>query len=125
MEIGNIFDIEGTRFPAGRKTRVMIGQNGTIKGEKFCQGYVEIYPGGKVPQHSHETVESYTILEGEGIMTVDGESQEVKKGNYIFIPSGKSHELVNTGEDNMIMMFVYAPGIVVDHWEQEKKGELR
>ncbi len=39
----NIFDIEGTEFPAGRRTRVILGDNGAIKGEcdlGFYQGVI-------------------------------------------------------------------------------------
>lgn len=124
MEKVNIFEIEGTEFPAGRRTRVVIGQNGAIKGEKFCQGYVMIHPNGGIPAHDHETVESYTILEGTGVMEVDGECREVKAGDCIFIPSGLTHSLHNTGTGEMRMMFVYAPSVIVDHWAQEASGEL-
>ena len=80
MEKVHIFDLEGTRFPAGRRTRVVIGQNGAITGDKFCQGYVVIDPNGKIPEHEHETVESYTIIKGTGRMTVDGETQAIGPG---------------------------------------------
>jgi len=125
MEKVNIFSIEGTEFPAGRRTRVIIGQNGAITGEKFCQGYVMIHPDGRIPEHEHETVESYTILKGCGEMTVDGETQQVKPGDCVFVPSMKPHALHNTGEEEMHMMFVYAPSIIVDHWAQEQSGELK
>lgn len=125
MEKFNIFDIEGTEFPAGRRTRVMIGKNGAIIGEKFCQGYVMVHPDGGIPEHEHETVESYTILSGEGEVTVEGETEKVKAGDYIFIPSGKPHSLLNTGAQEMHLMFVYAPSVIVEHWAQEQSGELR
>ena len=35
MEKVHIFDLEGTRFPAGRRTRVVIGQIGAITGDKL------------------------------------------------------------------------------------------
>ena len=56
MEKVNIWDIEGTEFPAGRRTRVILGQNGAMEGSKFCQGYVVVYKGGGIPEHEHETV---------------------------------------------------------------------
>ena len=31
MEKVHIFDLEGTRFPAGRRTRVVIGQNASAE----------------------------------------------------------------------------------------------
>ena len=33
MKKFNIFDIEGMEFPAGRRTRVMYGENGAVNGE--------------------------------------------------------------------------------------------
>lgn len=121
----NIFDIEGMEFPSGRRTRVMVGDNGAISGEHFCQGYVVIYPGGSVPEHEHVTVESYTVLQGNGMVTVDGETQPMKPGDMVYIESGKHHSLRNTGDTDMHMMFVYAPKMVVDHWAQENSGELK
>ena len=120
-----IMDVEGTEFPAGRRTRVLLGENGAINGDHFCQGYVVLYPGGYIPEHNHVTVESYTILEGSGVVTVDGESQPISKGELVYIESGKNHSLHNTGDGDMHMMFVYAPKMVVDHWAQEKSGELK
>jgi quercetin dioxygenase-like cupin family protein len=126
MEKVNVFkEIEGTEFPAGRRTRVIIGENGAINGDYFCQGYVVIYPGGAIPIHEHVTVETYTILKGHGEMTVDDETEEVTEGDTVYIQSGKFHGLVNTGSEDMHMMFVYAPKMIVDHWAQESSGELK
>jgi quercetin dioxygenase-like cupin family protein len=124
MDKVNIFEIEGTEFPAGRRTRVILGENGAIKGEYFCQGFTVIYPNGGIPEHNHETVESYTVLKGEGQITVDGETTPVRYGDYVFIGKNKKHSMKNTGAEDMHVMFVYAPSIIVDHWAQEMKGEL-
>ena len=58
-------------------------------------------------------------------MEVDGETQPVKEGDCVFIPAGQSHSLHNMGEEELHMMFVYAPDIIVDHWAQEQSGELK
>ncbi|MDR1588019.1 MAG: cupin domain-containing protein [Treponema sp.] len=121
----NIFELEGMEFPAGRRTRVLLGENGAIKGEYYCQGYSVVYPGGCIPQHEHPTVESYTILRGEGEISVDGETLPARSGDYVYIEKNKSHSLKNTGAEDMHVMFVYAPNIVVDHWAQEKEGTLK
>lgn len=125
MQKRNIYEIEGIEFPAGRRTRVMIGLNGAVKGDKICQGFVVLNKnGGYIPEHEHENVESYTILRGEGEITVNGETEHVKEGDFVFIPSGAKHSLTNTGSEDMNMMFVYSPNTIVDHWSQEKSGEL-
>jgi len=124
MEVNNIFDLDFMQFPT-RKTRVMIGANGLVHGQYFCQGYVVIAPGGSIPEHNHETVETYTIIEGCGKMTIDDESQEMGKGDFVYIESNRKHTLVNTGDCDLHMMFVYAPSVVVNHWAEEHAGLLK
>ena len=124
MKKENIFSLEGMDFPSGRKTRVMIGSNGAIDGKHFCQGYVVLSPGGSVPPHEHAAEETYTILSGEGEMTVDGETAMVGLGDFVLIPPHQLHGLRNTGSSEMEMMFVFAPPLVADHWGQEMNGTL-
>ncbi len=122
----NIFeDIEGVEFPAGHRGRVMYGENGKINREYFCQEYSVVYPGGGIPVHKHETIETYTILCGTGEMYVDGEMQPLKAGDSIYIEKNLSHGLKNTGDTDMHVMYVYAPKMVVDHWAQEQSGQLK
>ena len=84
MKKFNIFeDIEGIEFPAGRRGRVMYGENGKIDGEYFVQGYSVVYPGGGIPIHHHETIETYTILVGTGEITVDGETHTMAEWSRI------------------------------------------
>jgi len=120
----NIFDIEGVEYPAGRRTRVILGENGAINGDYFVQGFSVVYPGGSIPLHNHETVESYTILSGEGQMSVDGQTEPVRQYDCIYIEKGKKHSLQNTGTADMHIMFVYAPKMIVDHWAKELSGEI-
>ncbi len=125
MQKVNIFkDIEGVEYPAGRRTRVVIGDNGPIKGDLFCQGYVVIYPGGAIPGHDHPTVESYTILKGNGEITIGDETEPIGEGECVYVPKEIPHGLKNTGDSDMHLMFVYAPKVIVDHWAQELSGEL-
>ncbi len=126
MKKVNIFkDIEGMEFPAGRRTRVILGENGAINGEYFCQGYVVIYPGGSIPLHDHVTVESYVVLKGEGEMTIGDEVEQVKEGDAVYMEPWQSHGLKNTGKEDLHIMFVYAPKMIAEHWAQETSGELK
>ena len=126
MNTANVFkDIEGTEFPSGRRTRVMLGENGAINGEYFFFFFLVVYPGGSIPLHDHETVESYTILKGQCDMTVDGETKALKEGDFVYMKPWQSHGLVNTGESELHMMFVYAPKMIAEHWAQEMSGELK
>jgi quercetin dioxygenase-like cupin family protein len=121
MQMINIKDLDGVTFPTGRKTRVMIGANSSIQADNFAMGYVEIEPGGSVPSHSHHQEEVYFIVKGEGTIEIDNNKQEIHEGSAVYIPSETEHELINTGDSQMVMMFVYSPAGVVSHWEEEQK----
>ena len=94
------------------------------KGRAFNHCFLD--PGSGLGYHKHNgTMETMYILKGEGEMTVGEETQRVRAGDCIFIPSNQKHALYNKGSEEMHMMFVYSPSVIVDHWDQEKRGELR
>jgi quercetin dioxygenase-like cupin family protein len=125
MKVSNLFDIRGTEFPAGRLTRVIVGPGAPLEARGFVMGYVTIYPGGSIPLHSHEQEEVYIIMAGEGIMKVDGLQEHVKKGSYVYIDPNSNHLLQNTSDENMVMIFCYAPKAIAEHWQQELEGKIR
>ncbi len=122
MDIINVADIAGMEFPAGRCTRVLVGPEAPLEAERFVMGHVTIYPGGSVPLHSHEQEEVYYIAAGQGSIGVDQEIRTVQTGDCIYLKPGSRHMLQNTSEENMVMMFCYAPKTVAEHWAQEMKG---
>ncbi|HHV06823.1 MAG TPA: cupin domain-containing protein [Firmicutes bacterium] len=124
MKINNILNVKGTEFPAGRLTRVLVGPGAPSEANGFVMGHVTVYPGGSVPLHSHEQEEVYIILSGEGKMHINDNTADVKPGDYIYITPNSAHLLENTSEDNMIMVFCYAPKSIVDHWQEELEGKL-
>jgi mannose-6-phosphate isomerase-like protein (cupin superfamily) len=74
----------------------------------FC--VEEMFPGRKMRVHKHlYNDELIFIHNGEGTLTLDEELVEAKTGDVIFVPSGTWHGLDNTGKENLIMVFQYAP----------------
>ena len=64
-------------------------------------------PGVSIGVHPHDTKEEYyIILEGKGIMTLDGTAHEVGPGDVTAIFPGGRHGLVNTGEVDMRVIVV-------------------
>ena len=43
----------------------------------------------------------------------------------MYIDHNQHHSLVNTGDHDLHVMYVYAPKMVVDPWAQELSGELK
>lgn len=88
-------------------------------------GLVELEPhGGQVPWHNQQQEEIYCILEGEGEMCLGNEKQQLGAGQTVSIPSGIFHQLTNTGDTVLKMIYVYGPAGDVAHWKQELDGTL-
>ena len=125
MRHARISEIAGNVFPAGRHTRVLVGEGAPITAKGFCMGQVTIFPGGQVPAHEHAQEEVYYVLAGEGEIEIDGETRGIREGEAVYVPSGSSHNLRNPGRRDMTFIFVYSPAGVVDHWKQEMEGKLK
>ena len=119
MTVFHIDEVQGTRFPAGRHTRVIVGPGGPVEAQGFVMGHVTIFPGGSVPVHSHAQEEVYFIARGEGVIQIDGEQEPVRSGSYVYIRPGCVHLLRNTAREDLVMIFCYAPKGIVDHWQKE------
>ena len=63
-------------------------------------GIAEIAAGeGRQPLHRHDQPEIYLILEGTGILTLDGQDTTVTAGSAVFIPGNGEHGL-RQGSEN-------------------------
>ncbi|MGA7304837.1 MAG: dimethylsulfonioproprionate lyase family protein [Rhodothermales bacterium] len=125
MTIADLRDIEGRVYPAKRRTRNVVGGASPIQCEHFSLGYVELEPdGGQVPWHNQDQEEVYLILEGTGEMCLGDEKWTVIAGQAVFIPPQVFHQLTNTGDEPMVMIYCYGPAGDVAHWRQELAGTL-
>jgi mannose-6-phosphate isomerase-like protein (cupin superfamily) len=67
-------------------------------------------PMAHVALHSHKVQEQiYHVLEGEGLMEVDGERRVVRKHDVIFLPPGISHSIANSGLVDLVFLVVTSP----------------
>lgn len=125
MQRFTVDSIQGTVFPAGRHTRVLVGDGAPVRARHFQIGRVCVFPGGGVPEHEHPNEEVYIALEGQGEITVAGETAPFPAGSYVYLPPHTKHSLSNPGEREFVFQFVFAPADTVEHWQQEKDGALR
>ncbi|MBM4308331.1 MAG: cupin domain-containing protein [Deltaproteobacteria bacterium] len=123
MKIVKLDEVEGMTFPAGRTTRVLTGQN-LLNTKNFTTGYVVIQPKGRIPLHAHSNEEIYIFLKGTGKMRVGSKEEIVESVSAVYIEPHAEHLLQNTGDDEMIMIFVYSPAGMANHWSEEMAGKL-
>ncbi|UCF94033.1 MAG: cupin domain-containing protein [Desulfobacterales bacterium] len=80
-------------------------------GSKYFDFRVSSYqPRGYCEVHTHETAENiYYILQGEGIVELDGERHLVGPKMVVFVPPGVAHGIKNTGFEDLIFIVMASP----------------
>jgi len=65
-----------------------------------------LMPGQQASAHSHAGLaEVFYIISGSGDMIVDGERHSLHAGSAIRIDAGEVHALINTGEDELCVVY--------------------
>lgn len=125
MKIADLSQIEGRRYPAGRRTQNIVGGASPLQAASFCLGMVTLDPhGGQVPWHNHDQEEVYLILEGRAEICVGAERGTITAGQTVYIPSGTHHQLTNLSTEVCRMLYCFGPAGEVAHWRQELTGTL-
>lgn len=66
-------------------------------------GTAELPPGGSLARHTHPGIETGYMLEGECLMSVEGQPDRlVKAGESYLIPAGVPHSLKNASNDKAL-----------------------
>lgn len=66
-----------------------------------------MHPGSSIGYHLHDKDEIYYILEGEGVLTFNGEQSTVGPGTAIFTRPGDSHGLKPANDEDLVLIIVY------------------
>ncbi len=68
---------------------------------------IEVNPGGRLSyQYHHKRAEVWTIVEGVGRITLDGEVKDYKAGELAIIPLGAKHRIENPFNEPLIFIEV-------------------
>lgn len=67
-------------------------------------------PAAHVAEHAHQVQEQiYYVLEGEGVLTVDGAPRLMRAHDYVYLPPGVRHGFTNTGLESLVFFVVTTP----------------
>jgi len=100
------FPIERCHDGTGRLLCTEMLATDAKAGFRFVHDNV-LEPGASIGEHTHEgDEEMYVIIEGEGVMRVDGVDKRVASGDICVTRSGHSHSLANTGDTPMRILVV-------------------
>lgn len=63
----------------------------------YVMRLVELGPEGYSPRHAHPWPHINYMIEGQGVLHMDGQDHPVESGSYAFVPGGTLHQFKNTG----------------------------
>ncbi len=67
-------------------------------------------PMATVEEHVHKVQEQvYYVLEGEGMLVLDGKEHLMRPHDYVYVPPGVRHSFTNTGLDGLVFLVVTTP----------------
>ncbi len=80
----------------------------------FSFGILRLESGASLLPHHHDPQESYFILEGEGLMHLNGSEQAVGPGSVVYVPRCHRHGITNTGSKPLVFIWTFP----TDTWSE-------
>ena len=79
-----------------------------ILDDKLCKVKKITIKVGKRPsyQYHHKRSEHWVLIQGEALVTLDGQTKKLVANNYIYIPLGARHRIENSGSVDLIFIEV-------------------
>jgi quercetin dioxygenase-like cupin family protein len=92
---------------------------GGSKAEQSCTIYFAIPPGDRLGKHADTAEETQYVLSGEGELLTDDGSQPIKQGDVFVLTEGTSHDLHNSGNEDLRVLAFFSKPQVEQHWDIE------
>lgn len=110
--IRNIVEEPWQQFPGhfgGALSKALVGPGAA--GAKLIDYRISCYqPMAYVELHTHKVQEQvYHVLDGEGMMEMDGKRQVVRRHDVIYIPPGVAHAIYNNGLTDLTFIVATTP----------------
>lgn len=91
-------------------------------------GFSSLEPGEVVTNHVHDySDEVFYVEQGSGYLQLEGEKVYFKEKDAVYIPKGTEHKVINSGDDELKVVFwvsPLAPSPGVGHREIKEKEEI-
>lgn len=92
----------------GRSKTVLINEGLVPDAGELLVDVVTYGPGVACPEHYHEgTDHFFYILEGEGVLEVEGEEHELTKGTVAWVGEGDNHRVFAREDQEGMRVFEY------------------
>ena len=109
-----IENLDSFRGDEGSEIRTIFHPNNTLNGIRYSLAYSIISSGKSSKPHKMKSAEVFFILDGEGIIHVDEQSEKVERNQSIYIPPLSNQYLENTGNCDLKVLCIVDPA-----WKQD------
>jgi len=82
--------------------------NKEVGATEISSGITTFQAGTANTTHYHNAEESVIVIEGEGILMINGQENQVRQYDAAFITPGTHHRLINTGDTPFKIAWSYA-----------------
>ena len=110
--VRNIAEEPWQQFPAhygGALSKALVRPE-TVGSRQIDYRISTYQPMAYVEAHAHKVQEQvYHVLDGEGLMEIEGSRSVVRRDDVIFIPPGVEHAIYNTGMVDLRFIVVTSP----------------
>ncbi|MBN6889786.1 mannose-6-phosphate isomerase-like protein (cupin superfamily) [Cytobacillus horneckiae] len=93
-----------------------------IRNSPFGSGIIVVPPGEATEPHNHDEEETFIIIEGEGIINVDGETEKVYPEDVIYFEPFSVHSLHNIGKKELKFLAVWWGAVGVQQYQLENRN---
>jgi mannose-6-phosphate isomerase-like protein (cupin superfamily) len=80
-----------------------------VTAEKSQVVLMSLQPGEEIGMEVHDGDQIIYVVEGEALVVLDQEEEDVEKGSLVFVPAGVQHNLSNSDDRPLKLFTVYAP----------------
>jgi mannose-6-phosphate isomerase-like protein (cupin superfamily) len=102
LQTAHPFDIAGAqaRLAAGNGGYEVVHRSASVE----LGVYVLVAPEPD-RQQPHEDDEVYVVLEGSGVLEIEGETVQLREGHAVFVPAGAEHRFIGYEHLSVLVIF--------------------
>ncbi|MDX6654061.1 MAG: hypothetical protein QOH18_771 [Solirubrobacterales bacterium] len=123
MDVTNVSDLETTALKSGSSDEVAwVGgffADGGKGAEQSATIYFAVPPGDRLGKHVDTAEETQLVFSGEGELLLDDETRQIKAGDVFVLTEGTSHDLRNTGSEDLRIIAFFSKPQVEQHWDTD------
>jgi quercetin dioxygenase-like cupin family protein len=97
-------EVDPIELPGGSWSRMLVTAS-RVSNNRSSLGYSVFTPGTALTPVSHQTEEVAYVVQGTGEIRLDDGATPFQAGDALFIPANTWHAVVNTGDEEVIMVF--------------------